>query len=46
MKFVFIAKHRALWPVAWLRDALLVSRSSFHARLTRAPSARSRNAWS
>lgn len=46
MKFVFIAKHRALWPVAWLRDARLVSRSSFHAWLTRAPSAGSRNAWS
>jgi len=22
MKFVFIAKHRAIWPVAWLCDAL------------------------
>ena len=22
MKFVFIAKHRMIWPVAWLCDAL------------------------
>jgi hypothetical protein len=22
MKFVFIAKHRAIWPVAWLCEAL------------------------
>ncbi len=33
MKFVFIAKHRAIWPVAWLCDALGVSRSGFHAWL-------------
>jgi putative transposase len=25
MKFVFIAKHRTIWPVAWLCDALGVS---------------------
>jgi putative transposase len=25
MKFVFIAKHRNIWPVAWLCDALGVS---------------------
>jgi hypothetical protein len=31
MKFVFIAKHRRIWPVAWLCDALGVSRSGFHA---------------
>ena len=31
MKFVFIAKHRNIWPVAWLCDALGVSRSGFHA---------------
>ena len=29
MKFVFIAKHRTIWPVAWLCDALGVSRSGF-----------------
>ncbi len=43
MKFVFIAKHRGIWPVAWLCGALGVSRSGFHAWLTRAPSARSRS---
>ena len=43
MKFVFIAKHRAIWPVAWLCNALGVSRSGFHAWLNRAPSARSRS---
>ena len=29
MKFVFIAKHRSVWPVAWLCDAMGVSRSGF-----------------
>jgi len=29
MKFGFIAKHRAIWPVAWLCDVLGVSRSGF-----------------
>src|ERR1700748_1581475 len=42
MKFVFVAKHRTIWPVAWLCDALGVSRSGFHAWLTRSPSARFR----
>lgn len=42
MKFVFIAKHRNIWPVAWLCNALGVSRSGFHAWLNRSPSARSR----
>ena len=41
MKFGFIAKHRTIWPVAWLCDALGVSRSGFHAWLMRSPSARS-----
>ena len=41
MKFVFVAKHRSIWPVAWLCDALGVSRSGFHAWLNRSPSARS-----
>ena len=27
MKFVFIAKHRTVWPVAWLCEAMGVSRS-------------------
>ena len=43
MKFAFVAKHRAIWPVAWLCDALGVSRSGFHAWLNRSPSARSRS---
>ena len=43
MKFVFVAKHRTIWPVAWLCAALGVSRSGFHAWLSRSPSARSRS---
>lgn len=39
MKFAFIAKHRHIWPVSWLCDALEVSRSGFHAWLTRPASA-------
>jgi hypothetical protein len=48
MKFGFIAKHRGIWPVAWLCAALGVSRSGFHAWLGRSPSARSvrRGRWS
>ena len=42
MKFGFIAKHRGVWPVAWLCEALGVSRSGFHAWLGRAPSKRAR----
>ena len=40
MKFGFIAKHRSIWPVAWLCEALGVSRSGFHAWLHCGPSAR------
>jgi putative transposase len=40
MKFAFIAKHRHVWPVSWLCEALDVSRSGFHAWLRRGPSAR------
>ena len=36
MRFGFIAKHRGIWPVAWLCAALGVSRSGFHAWLDRA----------
>ena len=43
MKFAFIAKHRSIWPVAWLCEALDVSRSGFHAWLGRGPSRRSRD---
>ena len=38
--FGFIAKHRGIWPVSWMCEALGVSRSGFHAWLTRPPSAR------
>ena len=37
MKFVFIAKHRTIWPVAWLCIALGVSRPGFHAWLNLPP---------
>lgn len=39
MKFAVIAKYRGIWPVLWLCGALGVSRSGFHAWLSRAPSA-------
>ena len=42
MKFAFIAKHRSIWPVAWLCEALGVSRSGFHAWLHRSPSQHAR----
>jgi putative transposase len=42
MKFGFIAKHRGVWPIRWLCEALGVSRSGFHAWLSRPPSARAR----
>ena len=42
MKFGFIAKHRAIWPIKCLCGALGVSRSGFHAWLTRSPSHRAR----
>ena len=35
MRFAFIAKHRHVWPVSWLCEVLEVSRSGFHAWLTR-----------
>lgn len=43
MKFGFIARHRGIWPVAWLCEALGVSRSGFQAWLGRPSSARSRS---
>jgi len=43
MRFAFIAKHRSIWPVAWLCEALDASRSGFHAWLGRSPSRRSRD---
>ena len=43
MKFIFIAKHRGIWPAAWMCEALGVSRGGFYAWLTRPRSARSRS---
>ena len=43
MKFAFIAKHRNVWPVRWLCEALDVSRSGFNAWLVRGLSARARH---
>ena len=43
MKFAFIAKHRGIWPVAWLCEALGVSRSGFHAWLNRLAEQRARD---
>jgi putative transposase len=42
MKFAFVAKHRGIWPVRWMCEALGVSRSGFHVWLTRSPSRRAR----
>ena len=43
MRFEFVAKHRGIWPVSWICEALGVSRSGFHAWLVRAPSARAQS---
>lgn len=40
MKFGFIAKHRGVCLVGWLCEELGVSRSGFHAWLSRPPCAR------
>lgn len=40
--FAFIAKHRGIWPVALICEALGVSRSGFYGWLTRPPSERTR----
>lgn len=40
MRYAFVAKHRSIWPVAWLCESLDVSRSGFHAWLNRSPSKR------
>ena len=31
MIFGFVAKHRGVWPVSWMCDALGVSRKGLHA---------------
>jgi hypothetical protein len=43
VKFVFVAKHRGIWPAEWLCGALGVSRGGFYAWLTRPRSRRSRS---
>jgi len=35
MKFGFIAKHRGVWPLAWMCGALQVSRGGFYTWMTR-----------
>lgn len=41
MKFDFVAKHRAAWPVGLICETLGVSRSGFYAWLSRPRSRRS-----
>ncbi|MCF6328277.1 MAG: IS3 family transposase [Henriciella sp.] len=41
--FRFVAKHRGIWPISWMCETLGVSRSGFHAWLTRSPSRRARS---
>ena len=43
MRFGFVAKHRGIWPAAWLCGALGVSRGGFYAWLTRPRSRRARS---
>jgi putative transposase len=43
MKFALIAKHRVVWPVAWMCAALGVTRFGFHAWLTWQPGQRTRD---
>lgn len=42
MKFGFMAKHRGIWPVGMMCEALGVSRSGFYAWLVRPPCQRRR----
>jgi putative transposase len=43
VKFSFIAKHRGIWAVEWMCEALGVSRGGFYGWLTRPRSQRSRD---
>jgi putative transposase len=40
MRFACIAKNRHIWPVSWLCEVLVVSRSGFHFWLNRPTSTR------
>lgn len=42
MKFAAIARHRGIWPLSWLCEALSVTRAGFYAWLKRPESERSR----
>lgn len=42
MKFAFIGNHRSIWPIAWLCEALGISRSGFHVWLNRSPNQHAR----
>ena len=43
MKFGFVAKHRGIWPVLLMCEALGVSRSGYYGWLVRTPSKRQRS---
>jgi len=43
VKFGFVAKHRGIWAVDWMCEALGVSRGGFYAWLIRPRSKRSRD---
>ena len=40
MKFAFVARHRGIWPVAWVCKTLDISTSGFHDWLNRRPAKR------
>jgi len=42
MKFAAIARHRGIWPLSWLCEAMSVTRAGFYAWLKRPESERSR----
>jgi putative transposase len=41
VKYGFVAKHRGIWPAAWICEMLDVSRSGFYEWFERPASARS-----